>query len=98
MSGELREGVRRIGSRKKPSRHWKPRVPYHIGVAQKTRKSLPVGKFDLAFSAIDDGLTKCDGKTNAVIKNLIVICVIVNVPPERVGVEAQLIEKALGGA
>ena len=57
-----------------------------------------MGEFELAFGAVDDGFAEGYGKADGGVEELIIVGEVVYVAAEIVGVEAELIEEAFGGA
>src|SRR5215469_13695688 len=65
MTTQLAFGVAGIVSKEKPTRHWKPGVTHHVGVAHESRELVPMNEIEFPFSTVDDCFIKRDGETDS---------------------------------
>src|SRR3984957_6272883 len=98
MAGELSSGAKSIVAQEQFASDWEPDVPNNVGIAEEAGEAIPVRQFELGFRAVDNGFPKCDRKTDGSAENLIVVGKIVDITPEVICIEAQLVEEALGRA
>ena len=95
MPGELR--VHGIVTQEEASGDRKPGIADDVGIAEETGEAVPVREFELPFGSIDDGFAEGYRETDGGVEDLVVVGEVVYVAAEICGIEAELIEEALGG-
>src|ERR1700727_1215049 len=96
MAGQLRGCADGIITEEQPSSYRKPSVANDIGVAEKSGKALPVRNLELPLGAINNRLSKSDGKADCRAQDLIVVGIVIHVATEIVRINAKLAEELLG--
>lgn len=98
MAGQLRGGSTSLGAKEQPARDWKPGIADYIGVAGKTRKTMPIGNFQFTLYAIEDCLPESDRKADARVINLTIVGKIIDNTPEAVTPQSQMLKENPGQA
>src|SRR5580704_2319847 len=86
----------RVGAEKEPACDRIPSIADHIGIAQETRKAVPIDNVQLCFGAVDDRLAERYGKADGGIVDLIVVRIVVHQPTKVIRVQLELSEEGLG--
>src|SRR5947209_5429340 len=95
MRGQLGAGsTDGIVADEEASGHGEPDITHDVGIAEEAGEAVPVWEFELAFRSVDDGFAEGYGKADGGIQDLVIICEVVYVAAEIVGVEAELVEEA----